>query len=117
MAREERERTDDFDGIVAEVDGPGDRRRVFTLTLASWPAWNQDGGDPRLSSPSPTPALAAISRGDMAALTDLMLPKAVMFPTFTRDGVARYRLRTRAEHRAATVTSKVTERVSVPRRA
>jgi hypothetical protein len=55
-------------------------------------------------------ALAAISRGDMLALTDLMLPEGVMFPTGTRDGVTRYRVRTRAEQRASTPRGKITER-------
>jgi hypothetical protein len=55
-------------------------------------------------------ALAAISRGDMIAFTDLMLPEAVAFPTVTREGVSRYRVRTRAEQRDAKMTAKVTER-------
>jgi hypothetical protein len=45
-------------------------------------------------------ALAAITRGDVVGLTDLMVPEAVMFPTSTRDGVFRYRVRTREEQRA-----------------
>jgi ketosteroid isomerase-like protein len=83
---------------------------VFALTAASWPASGQGGIEQRAVIAVAESALAAISRGDMTALTDLMLPEAVMFPTSTKDGVARYRLRTRAEQRAATVTSKVTER-------
>ena len=55
-------------------------------------------------------ALAAISRGDMTGFTDLMVPEAVLFPTSTRDGVTRYRLRTRAEQRSAPMTAVVTER-------
>jgi ketosteroid isomerase-like protein len=55
-------------------------------------------------------ALAAITRGDMTAFTDLMLPEAVLFPTSTRDGVTRYRLRTRAEQRDTPMTATVTER-------
>jgi len=54
-------------------------------------------------------ALAAITRGDMAAFTDLMLPEAVEFPTSTREGVTRYSVRTRTEQREAKMTS-VTER-------
>jgi hypothetical protein len=46
-------------------------------------------------------ALAAITRGDAVALTDLMVPEAVMFPTSTRDGVTTYRLRTREAQRGA----------------
>jgi hypothetical protein len=55
-------------------------------------------------------ALSAITRGDMAGFTDLMLPEAVLFPTSTRDGLTRYRHRTRAEQRDAPVTAAVTER-------
>jgi ketosteroid isomerase-like protein len=83
---------------------------VFALALAAWPASGQDGIEQKAVIAVADSALAAISRGDMTALTDLMLPEAVMFPTSTKDGVARYRLRTRAEQRAATVTSRVTER-------
>src|SRR5262245_33701927 len=82
---------------------------VFALALAAWPASGQDGIEQKAVIAVADSALAAISRGDMTALTDLMLPEAVMFPTFTRDGVARYQLRTRAEQRAATITSRVTE--------
>ena len=46
-------------------------------------------------------ALAAITRGDVIALTDLMVPEAVMFPTSTRDGVTTYRVRTRDAQRSA----------------
>ena len=35
------------------------------------------------------------------ALTDLMVPEAVMFPTSTRDGVTTYRVRTRDAQRSA----------------
>jgi hypothetical protein len=54
-------------------------------------------------------ALAAITRGDAAGLTDLMVPEAQLFPTGTRDGVAFYRMRSRAEQRAASLAG-VTER-------
>jgi hypothetical protein len=46
-------------------------------------------------------ALAAITRGDVVALTDLMVPEAVMYPTSTREGVTTYRVRTRESQRAA----------------
>ena len=49
-------------------------------------------------------ALAAITRGDVVALTDLMVPEAVMFPTSTRDGVTTYRVRTREGQRTASMT-------------
>lgn len=48
-------------------------------------------------------ALAAITRGDVVALTDLMVPEAVMFPTSTRDGVTAYRVRTREAQRNASM--------------
>jgi hypothetical protein len=45
-------------------------------------------------------ALAAITRGDQIALTDLMVPDAMMFPTQTRNGVSMAAARTRAAARA-----------------
>ncbi|MBK8247806.1 MAG: nuclear transport factor 2 family protein [Gemmatimonadetes bacterium] len=48
-------------------------------------------------------ALSAITRGDVVALTDLMVPEAVMFPTSTRDGVTTYRARTRESQRGAPI--------------
>jgi len=83
---------------------------IVAVVLTTWPAAGQDGGEEKAAIAVAGSALAAITRGDMTALTDLMLPEAVMFPTSTRDGVTRYRLRTRAEQRAAPVTRKVTER-------
>jgi hypothetical protein len=55
-------------------------------------------------------ALAAISSGDNAGFLDLMLPEAVTFPTATRDGVTRYRVRTRAEESTSPRTFTITER-------
>ena len=52
-------------------------------------------------------ALAAITRGDAVALTDLMVPEAVMFPTSTRDGVTSYRVRTREAQRTASLRGAV----------
>jgi len=49
-------------------------------------------------------ALAAITRGDVVALTDLMVPEAVMFPTSTRDGITAYRVRTREAQRTIPLT-------------
>lgn len=54
-------------------------------------------------------ALAMITKGDMVAFTDLMIPEAVLFPTVTRDGVTRYRVRTRAEQRLP-MNGELTER-------
>ena len=83
---------------------------VVAVMLTAWPVSGQVGGDEKAAIAVADSALAAITRGDMAALTDLMLPEAIMLPTSTRDGVTRYRVRTRAEQRAAPVTRKVTER-------
>lgn len=51
--------------------------------------------------------LAAITRGDAIALTDLMVPEGVMFPTTTRDGVTTYRVRTREGQRTASISGVV----------
>lgn len=59
-------------------------------------------------------ALAAITRGDAVALTDLMIPEAVLYPTSTRGGVTAYRVRTREAQRAAAITG-VVERGFSPR--
>lgn len=58
-------------------------------------------------------ALAAITRGDVVALTDLMVPEAVMFPTSTRDGETTYRVRTREAQRTGSMTG-VVERGFTP---
>ena len=55
-------------------------------------------------------ALAAISRGDVVALTDLMVEEAVLFPSGTRDGEFRYRVRTRAQQRESPFSGVITER-------
>lgn len=55
-------------------------------------------------------ALAAITRGDVVALTDLMIPEAVMFPTGDANGVPRYVLRTREQQRTTPFGMKITER-------
>ena len=55
-------------------------------------------------------ALAAISRGDVVALTDLMIPEAVMFPTGEANGAPRYVLRTREQQRTTPFGAKITER-------
>ena len=59
-------------------------------------------------------ALAAITRGDVIALTDLMVPEAVMFPTSTREGITNYRARTREAQRGAPISG-VVERGFAPR--
>lgn len=59
-------------------------------------------------------ALAAITRGDVVALTDLMIPEAVLYPTSTRAGVTTYRVRTREAQRAASIRG-VVERGFSPR--
>ena len=59
-------------------------------------------------------ALAAITRGDAVAFTDLMIPEAVLYPTSTREGVTTYRVRTRDAQRAAGING-VVERGFSPR--
>lgn len=91
------------------------RRSLAGLTfagvaLATWRVGAQGAAEQKAALAVAEAALAAITRGDMTGLTDLMLSEAVMFPTSTRDGVTRYSLRLRAQQRGATPTSKVTER-------
>jgi ketosteroid isomerase-like protein len=83
---------------------------TLALLLAAAPAVAQQNTEQAAVVAVADAALAAITRGDMTAFTDLMLPEAVIFPTSTRDGETRYRLRTRAEQRASTQRSRVTER-------
>ncbi len=80
------------------------------LLFVSLPALAQDTADRAAAVAVADSALAAISSGDMTALTDLMLPEAVSFPTSTRDGVVRYRVRTRAELRSSPPRAAITER-------
>jgi hypothetical protein len=82
----------------------------FALLLVSIPAASQDKAEHAAAVAVAQAALEAITRGDMDGLTDLMLPEGVLFPTSTRDGVTRYRARTRAEQRTSTSRSRVTER-------
>lgn len=58
-------------------------------------------------------ALAAITRGDAVAFTDLMIPEAMLYPTSTRGGVTTYRVRSREAQRAAGIRS-VVERGFAP---
>jgi ketosteroid isomerase-like protein len=83
---------------------------MLTTWLASAQVVGQTSGEEKAAIDVAASALAAITRGDVTALTDLMVPEAVMFPTSTQDGVSRYRVRTRAEQRAAPMTRKITER-------
>lgn len=59
-------------------------------------------------------ALAAITRGDAVALTDLMIPEAFMVPTGTKDGVGSYRVRTREAQRSGSLAG-IVERGFAPR--
>src|SRR5687767_14450290 len=83
---------------------------ALALVVLSIPAAAQDSAEHRAALAVTDAALAAITQGDMTAFTDLMLPEALDFPTGTRDGVTRYRVRTRAEQRASTPPGKITER-------
>lgn len=71
-----------------------------TSVLFAFPAYTQAPEEARALAVADS-ALAAITRGDVVALTDLMLEETVMFPSSTREGQFRYRVRTRAEQRAA----------------
>lgn len=59
-------------------------------------------------------ALAAISRSDPIALTDLMVEPAMTYSIRVRDGRAVLGSRTKAENRARTSTDTVTERGFTP---
>ena len=52
-------------------------------------------------------ALVAITRGDVVAFTDLMIPEAMLYPTSTREGVTIYRARTREAQRRGNLTGVV----------
>ena len=80
------------------------------LSLSAVPAAAQTSKDDSAVLAVADAALTAITRGDMTALTDLMVPEGLLVPTSTRDGVPRYRVRTRAEQRASTPQGQVTER-------
>jgi hypothetical protein len=82
----------------------------LALLIVPPPAMSQDKAEHAAVLAVADSALEAITRGDMTGLTDLMLPEGVLFPTSTRDGVTRYRVRTRAEQRTSTSRSQVTER-------
>jgi hypothetical protein len=87
---------------------------LVALVLSAWPAAQDTAAERAAAVAVADAALAAISRGDMIAFTDLMLPEAVVFPTVTKDGVSRYRVRTRAEQRDAKSTVRITERGWTP---
>ncbi len=55
-------------------------------------------------------ALAAISAEDVIVLTDLMVDEAQMFPTFERQGVAGYAMRTRVNQREQPFSQEIVER-------
>lgn len=55
-------------------------------------------------------ALAAISRTDWVALTDLMIPEAVMFPTRTQGAQTTVAVRTREQQRTASTATRISER-------
>ncbi len=55
-------------------------------------------------------ALAAISRSDFVALTDLMVDEATIVATVERDGVPQTRVTTRAEWRGRAAGPRLTER-------
>lgn len=83
---------------------------LVALVLSAAPAAQDTAAERAAAVAVADAALAAISRGDMIGFTDLMLPEAAAFPTVTKEGVSRYRVRTRAEQRDAKPTARITER-------
>lgn len=86
------------------------RAGTLALLLFATPVMGQESAEHTAAIAVADSALAAISAGDVMALTDLMLPEAVSFPTSTRDGAVRYRVRTRAELRSSPPRAAITER-------
>ncbi len=71
------------------------------LTLAAQ-ALTAQSPDPRAAAIAVADsALAAITRGDAVAITDLMVPEAVLYPSRTRDGVTTHSARPRGDQRAS----------------
>ncbi len=60
-------------------------------------------------------ALAAITRGDFVALTDLMVDQATTFSVRERNGQVVYSARSRAQERATQPRQAITERGFTPR--
>lgn len=86
-------------------------RVALLAALCTLPVSAQDSATERASVLAVADsALAMITKGDIVAFTDLMLPEAVLFPTSTQGGVSRYRVRTRAEQRASPFNVRVDER-------
>lgn len=95
---------------------------IATLAvLASPTTVAAQGGSPVASPPSRTSdslaalaladsALAAISRGDLVALSDLMLPEGRTFSSREREGEWRYSSRTRDQERATRIVGTIRER-------
>ena len=96
------------------------RTRFLPLVLAALVAATPGGVRAQSSSAEKAviavadSALAAITRGDAAGFTDLMIPEAVLYPTVTRDGVTTVRVRTREAQRTAAING-VVERGFSPR--
>ncbi len=88
---------------------------VITAIVAAMPgaARAQSTADEKAVIAIADSALAAISRGDAAAFTDLMIPEAMLYPTSTQGGVTIYRARTREAQREADLSG-VVERGFAP---
>ena len=83
-------------------------RRLVVLVLAAFArVASAQSPDQRAAIAVADSALAAITRGDAAGLTDLMVPEAVLYPTRTANGATTLRVRTRAEQRAAKISGVV----------
>ncbi len=84
---------------------------VSLLVGAPLPVAAQAAGDERAAVLAVVDSsLAAVSRSDFVAFTDLMLDSAVTFSAGQRNGEFRLRFMSRAEQRAMTTTAQLTER-------
>lgn len=84
------------------------------FATAATAARGQSNADERAVIAVADSALAAITRGDVVAFTDLMIPEAMLYPTSTRGGVTNYRARSREAQRAGDLSG-VVERGFSPR--
>jgi hypothetical protein len=91
-----------------------DRRIVTILALAALasPAAAQDASDAHAAVLAlADSALAAVTRGDIVAVTDLMVEEAVIIRAWLGEGGApRYSIRTRAQERASGFDQPIVER-------
>jgi hypothetical protein len=83
---------------------------VFAVLFAPILNAQAAGGDEAAALSVADSALAAISRSDFVGFTDLMLDSAVTFSAGMRNGQYQARFSSRAQQRAMTTESRLTER-------